>query len=257
MNLDNIKAKIKKKIQNIIYPNGNFVYLSALNMVAAMQNKKTFGSLKNCFQGKKVVLCGAGPSLNKYRPIEGALHIALNRALLYERVNFDWFIATDWVGIDFMQDEIINYNCLKFLGHPEGAPSERIIPESFRIKCGAKKFYTDHYIYMNGYNSNFIIDIDCMAIGNMPNIAIEAMQIALFTNPAELYIVGCDASQGHFKGGDKKAEVIAMEKCVGADESIVKWREVKAVADTYYPDTKIVSVNPVGLKGIFEDIYTI
>ena len=34
-----------------------------------------------------------------------------------------------------------------------------------------------------------------------------------------------------------------------------KWKEIKEFADIYYPDTKIIVINPVGLKGVFTDIY--
>ena len=34
-----------------------------------------------------------------------------------------------------------------------------------------------------------------------------------------------------------------------------KWEEIKAFALTYYPETEIISINPVGLKGIFKDVY--
>ncbi len=31
---------------------------------------------------------------------------------------------------------------------------------------------------------------------------------------------------------------------------------MKGFAKTYYPETEIISVNPVGLKGLFHDVYT-
>lgn len=40
-----------------------------------------------------------------------------------------------------------------------------------------------------------------------------------------------------------------MNKLIG------NWIMLKKFAETYYPDTKIISVNPVGLKGIFTDLY--
>ena len=106
-----------------------------------------------------------------------------------------------------------------------------------------------------------VCDIDKMAIGNMPNIALSAMQIALFTNPSTLFIVGCDASQGHFVqpeslSGDRvKKHETDIKKSVSGDMTIKKWMEVKEFADAFYPDTEIVSVNPVGLKGLFKDVY--
>ena len=32
--------------------------------------------------------------------------------------------------------------------------------------------------------------------------------------------------------------------------------KLKQIRDTYYPEVEIVSINPVGLKGMFHDVYT-
>lgn len=235
-------------------------YAVAYSGAAALINMETFKDIKNCNNGKSIVLCGAGPSLKKYKPIENALHIALNRALLNENVKYDWFIADDWDGIDFMQSELINYPCKKFFGHQIGC-MEREIPESFRIKCNARRYYTDSFI-VDGFKSDFICDIDKMPLGNITNIALSAMQIALFSNPKEIYIVGCDAtSDGHFVDSpnitdeQKKRQINDMKMAVAGDDVIKLWLKLKKFAKTYYPDTEIISVNPVGLKGIFKDVY--
>lgn len=235
-------------------------YSMAYSNAAALTNKETFSDIKNCNKGKSVVLCGAGPSLKKYKPIEDGLHIALNRALLNENVKFDWFIADDWDGIDFMQNELEQYDCIKFFGHQIGC-IEREIPESFRLKCGARRYYTDSFI-VNGFKSEFICDIDKMPVGNITNIALSAMQIALFSNPDKIYIVGCDAtSDGHFVDSknisdeQKKRQIEDMKMAVSGQEVIKLWLKLKEFANAFYPDTEIISVNPVGLTGIFKDVY--
>ena len=103
-----LKRKINQKMMDLKYSN-------SFSVAAAMCNAETFGPLKGCNRGKDVVLCGAGPSLNQYLPMEGKLHVALNRALLNERINYDWFIADDWDGIFFFKDVIENYDCIKHL----------------------------------------------------------------------------------------------------------------------------------------------
>ena len=171
-------------------------------------------------------------------PMDDVIHVALNRALLYEKVHYDWFIADDWDGVEFFKDELLNYDCQKFFGHQICGADERQIPESYRIMC-----------------------IDKMAIGNMPNIALSAMQIILFTNPSCIYLVGCDASQGHFIVPDSiddeqlKRHEKDLKMAVSSDKVIQKWHELKKFAGVFYPDTEIVSINPVGLKGIFKDVY--
>lgn len=236
-------------------------YIEAVNHAASICNMKAFHDIKNINTDKEVVVCGAGPSLKKYQPLEKALHVALNRALLNEKIKFDWFIADDWDGIYFFKDQLQEYECKKFLGYQPNGAIERIIPESFRIDCEAKKYYTDSYIMSNGFNSKFVCDIDMMAIGNMPNIALSAMQIILFTNPKRIYLVGCDASQGHFVQPDLidkktyKRHEKDLAAAVSNDKVIKKWIELKKFAGALYPNTEIVSINPVGLRGIFRDVY--
>lgn len=252
--------KIKQKIINERYNN---VYLNSVNIAACVTNRDTFGPLKNINQGKDVAICGAGPSLNEYKVIANTVHIALNRALLKKEILYDWFFAEDWEGISFMQEEIINYDCLKFLGrHVTGEPF-RQIPESFIIKANAKRFYTDSYMVRSGYDSRFVCDVDKMAIGNMPNLALTILPVVLFTNPKKIYLVGCDASQGHFVQPDKlsSSEIDRRETDLKMAVSsknqnvLQKWKEFKGFVNIFYPDTEIISINPVGLRGLFKDEY--
>ncbi len=236
-------------------------YIHAISVAASLANNECFSDIKNCNQGKEIAICGGGPTLQKYKPIPDVLHIALNRALLNENIKYDWFIADDWEGVYFFCDELLNYDCRKFFGHQIGSEYSRQIPESYRLACGASRYYTDSYMVADGFESRFTCDIDKMAVGNMPNIALSAMQIALFTHPKRIYLVGCDASQGHFIQTDNlDAKTIErheedLKMAVSSDRVIQKWLELKAFAQAFYPDVEIVSVNPVGLKGIFSDIY--
>ncbi len=220
--------------------------------------------MQNICEGKEIVVCGAGPSLQKYQPIEGAIHIAVNRAFMYEKVDFDYIFSQDYEGLYMVRNELINYrpdNCVKLLGTQYGLP-EKEIPESLVIKCKARRFITDSYIYGDGFKSKFIRDIDRLPIGNMPNVGLSVMQLALFMNPVRIYIVGCDISGGHFCNPNmSEKEIKDMNKMLDKTWSenhqrlLDKWKELKDFAKIYYPDTELVSINPVGLKGIFRDIY--
>ena len=42
---------------------------------------------------------------------------------------------------------------------------------------------------------------------------------------------------------------------VSSNRVIDKWKELKEFANAFYPDIEIISINPVGLKGIFIDQY--
>jgi hypothetical protein len=255
-----IKEKIHDKYCEMLY---KFHEISSINNSAAIIHQQTFLPYKNIMDGKSLVVCGAGPTLQKYQPIEGAYHIALNKAFLYDKVKFDFLFSQDFDGIKTVQQELINYRpdtCVKFFGHQNGTHKE--IPETLAIKCKAKRFYTDIAATLNGYRSKFVYDIDARPIGNLPNVGLSSLQFALYMHPAVLYIVGCDMSGAHFSDKNmSKKEVKAEEKELNShwksdqEKLINKWLELKQFAEIHYPDTKIISVNPIGLKGIFEDLY--
>lgn len=252
-----LKEKISARLSRMTVEN-------AINVRTGILHQETFSRLKNICAGKEVVVCGAGPSLQKYQPIDGAVHIALNRAFMYDKVQFDYIFSQDFDGIRMVQKELTEYRpgeCIKLLGHQLETPQKQI-PESLAIKCNALRFITDEYIYKNGYKSKFILDIDKQAIGNMPNVGLSVMQLALFMNPVRIYIVGCDMSGGHFTNPNMNAkEIDAMNKKLEKTWSdnyqklLEKWKELKQFAQCHYPDTEIVSINPVGLKGLFRDIF--
>lgn len=238
---------------------------TALSVSAAQLHHKTFLPYKNFCRGEKdIVVCGAGPSLQKYQPIEGAVHIAVNRSFLYEKVDFDFIFAQDMDGIRMVQDELISYRpdqCVKFLAQTT-VMNSKTIPESLAIKCNAHRFICDLYIYKDGYYSKMVCDIENRAIGGMPNVGMSVLQLALYMNPKRIYIVGCDMTGTHFADGNQTKQELAAEKkrhdsYWKNDQKILldKWREIKAFARVYYPDTEIISVNPVGLKGMFTDLY--
>jgi len=252
--------KIKSKIKKIILRNNRIAeYLQAASRV----NYNTFAKHKDENLGQEVVLCGAGPSFKKYIPMKNVKHVALNRALLNEKVKFDYFIADDWLGVNFMQEFLQNYDCVKFFGHQIG-DYEREIPETFARKCKADRYYTDSFMVQNGFESELVSDIDYMPIGNMPNIALSALQIVLYTNPKRIYLVGCDAStDGHYnKKVEAKVSKEQLEKqqkdlalAVAGNKVLACWEKLKNFIAAFYPDVEIVSINPVGLKGLFNDKY--
>ena len=258
-----IKDRIKVRALHLVQPGISYLLEMDRRVVAtALLHQRTFLPFKNICEGKKLVVCGAGPTLNKYIPIENAVHLGVNRSFLYDKVEFDYIFAQDWDGIKMVQPQLINYRpnqCVKFFGsYLLTTPKE--IPESFAIACNALRFNMDYYIHKS-FKSKFVKDIDRMAIGGMPNVGISVMQLALYMNPAELYIVGCDMSGAHFANGNHTKEQIKAEKKMleekwknDHDKLIAKWLEFKEFAALHYPSTKIFSVNPVGLRGVFEDI---
>ena len=76
-----------------------------------------------------------------------------------------------------------------------------------------------------------------------------AFEFALWCHPRRIYIVGCDCSQaGYF------AEDSHLHQALPVDGVIQEWKRMAEFAKRHYPVVEIVSVNPVGLKGLFKDM---
>ena len=141
------------------------------------------------------------------------------------------------------------------IGHQDGMLYEQI-PESKILEFNCERFYTDVHKARLSKTYNFSYDISTQPLGNFGTIAFPAMQFLLWTNPKRIYIVGCDSAPvGHFAG-----EELPSNKRALTDETypriVGQWKMFKEFAQLYYPDTEIISINPIGLKGIFKDVYT-
>lgn len=231
-------------------------------VVTAFMNQKAFSSYKNKYDGKSIVVCGAGPSLNYYEPIQDAVHIALNRAFLFEPVDFDYVFCSDFRGIKHISEELKNYqgkNCVKFFGLANNWEVGEI-PEDYVIACNGIRFSGGPWL---GENENFEVDISTYGLRHWPGTVFRAIQFAMYTHPAKLYLVGCDSTNnGHFNNlnlNNVEAESIdaSLKDFVNPEIGVAEcWLKFKNFAKLYYPDTEIISINPIGLKGLFKDVYS-
>jgi hypothetical protein len=80
------------------------------------------------------------------------------------------------------------------------------------------------------------------------------LQFIFWTNPKRIYLVGCDCNQkGHFNDQNEKGKEIIWSE--GLIEMIESYKNIKEFRNLFYPETEIISINPVGLKGMFNDAY--
>lgn len=218
---------------------------------------QTFAPFKYKHVGQNVVLMGAGPTVRYFEPLKDArVYIGLNRACLFDKVHFDYLFSIDKVGLVGCEKEFFSYDCVKFIGD-QNISKEYQIPENFGANDPSVKKYKTTHNYLPGYIAK---DIDTAAIYNSASVSVQAMQFALFTSPAKIYLVGIDcttASKQHFTGPTLDLKQLRNEDVACNDCAVISdWHRIKEFAEMYYPQTKIISVNPVGLKGLFEDIYT-
>lgn len=245
------KAKIKKFLEFKVRLSDRDL-LNIINV--ARKHEKAFAEFKGCYTGKKIAIIATGPSLNNYKPIDNLINIGVNKSFLKDDIKLDYLFMQDWGVGEYIEklDSPQYSNIIKFFGiapeylfdRSDTSLKYAIIPESIVIKYNARQYF-QHSSYLQS-EIKFYKDIETNYIECGGTVALAAMQFALYTNPKEIYLIGCDCSNGHYikhSGNSKFTHLIKP------------WIKLKEFAEIYYPETRIISVNPIGLKGIFEDFY--
>lgn len=247
--LEAIRVKVEDGFKQLSINNQRLV-------TASVTNQKAFAQYRGAFRGKSVVLVAAGPTVNKFEPIKEAIYVGCNRAFKLDKIHFDFLFSIDKAGIDQFYDEFFAYDCIKFIG-------DQNLGEHYQISENKIPINEKTYRYITNAGTtiptDYPLDISTSPLHNPPTVSLQALQFILYTQPSKVYIVGVDCTvgtKGHFVGKNadntKRKEDVSFMDRVNIDE----FKKFKQFAKTYYPDTEIISVNPVGLKGLFKDIYT-
>ena len=237
-----------KKLDNV---NKNIIdfqkYMEALELARKI-HKDTFLKYKDIYANKDIVLIGNGPTAKNYIRINNAIHIGVNRAFYLENINLDYLFLHDGQDIELL-NEADKYNpntCTKFFGYIDRRFHDYkpvSIPNKYYKN---KKMYivnSEHFIY-----DNFVYDITSFPLGEYGSVIFSALQFIFWTNPKRIFLVGCDTvNNGHFYNNESDLLIDFIFK---------GWNRVKEFRNVFYPDTEIISINPIGLKGMFKDIYT-
>lgn len=248
------QMKIAKRVEDI------FVNMQVLNQVQNMH--RTFLQYKRAFEGKDVVLYGAGPTVKDYIYIDDAIQIGVNGAINLENVQLDYlFVHDHMIANKEMNDRLDNYGggvCKKFYAILPHRQVRRIqdkilvnrIPQYHIYNANATPFLLEDV-----FGNKWAVDIDNEPFGDFGGAVFSALQFILYAHPKRIFLVGQDCNKGYFY---KSKEIEIKEGCIAGDNSGKTWgyQKFKEFAEQMYPDVEIISVNPVGLKGLFKDIYT-
>lgn len=255
LGLNNRKEKISvQNIENKIQTlENNLNRVIQTNLSTFMLHQKTFLQFKNKYNDKEIVILATGPSAKLYEPIKDAIHIGVNRAFELNK-NLDYIFIQDYSGkTSEYIGNLCNYNpenCVKFFGLTDewiDYPN-RVIPETYALKANALRYRTD-WANISNFKSEFTYDISSQPLGCFGSITFPALQFALWTNPKKIYLVGCDCTCEGYAYNAKESNELVVDYVIEA------YKKFKEFANRYYPGTEIVSINPIGLKGIFKDVY--
>lgn len=215
-------------------------------------HRRTFQKYKNCNQGKDVVLIASGPTLNHFMPIKEAVYVGVNSVAGYNSVQYDYLFFQDFMHPQAREilRQISDYQgAKKFYGISQEIISRNwVVPESAAIRDHAERYYVISQWKFPPVH--FPYDIANEPLGDCGSVSFAAMQFILWTNPRRIYLAGQDVSSSYW---DKTASHISSR---GINNIMRGWREMKKFINTWYPDVEIISINPVGLKNMFKDVYT-
>lgn len=215
-------------------------------------HSKTFPKFKGCSKGKDIVLIASGPTLTFYEPpcnTNKTDFIGVNKVCKNEKIKLDYIFAQDYFSVKDYIDDIINYPAEIFLGSfllnsTFSWINKCIIPQKYLNLRNINRYISDY-----GKNLGYPYIENC-GLMDFGSTVFPAIHFAFYTNPDRIFIVGCDCSDvGYFDGSSRNPNVSLVPLING-------WKKIKEYRDTYYPDTEIISINPVGLKGMFKDVYT-
>lgn len=244
---------LRKTTQKLDEIKGKLIYKIEEQNEISVVNTRAFKEYKNCFYNRDVVLVATGASLNKYKPIKDAIHIGVNNVYKNPNVLLDFLFLQDGRPeyLEKKFEGLQDVKCKIFIGllPMSDVRQETVFPEYYRLGKNVSDFILDSY----ETDRKIYKDICNHAVSGWLSVTFSALHFAFFTYPKRIFLVGCDvAPTGHFDGD-------VVEKCIIdgdlADRMKKGYQLMKRFGEIYYPDTEIISINPVGLKGIFKDIY--
>lgn len=245
-----MNVKILNRLDDIYY---NMQVLTQVPVV-----HKYISQFKGINEGKDVVCIAPGPTIKYYKPIKDVVHVGIN-GVFRNFTNLDYLFLMDYFVTDSkLNEEIDSFKpdtCKKFYSI---LPQRRIqflnrnfyftdrIPESNFIKANAYPLLMEDV-----WHGKLAINLESEPVGDWGGSVFSALQFIMYTHPKRIYLVGNDCSKGRSYETYKEGEDVP-----DYTNRIEYMRSFKDWADRIYPDVEIISINPVGLKGIFKDEYT-
>jgi hypothetical protein len=224
----------------------------------AAVNSAAFDRYRDAFRGRDVVLVGSGPTLAHYEPIEGAIHIGVNSAVADLRIPLDFGFVQDFVhkdGSNLPSAELFDTaraGCTFFFGVVAHPRRYRMIEasQSLTARAGAVRYFVDA-----SPSTSVEYDIRFNPLADFFTVAFPALHFALFTNPRRIYLAGCDTTYfGHSDGTPQPGTGAQIR--LHLTKRIDGFRMMRDFARRVFPETEIVSLNPVTLAGLFTDEFT-
>lgn len=212
----------------------------------AETHKRTFPKYKDSLRGQDIMVVACGPTANFAPILPNIKHLAVNRSITIKKYHFDFCFMIDYPAVQEFISMTFDYGCVNFFGkYVYDRCSAYSIPDSIAELAHAERFYSEVPVATHAYH-----DIEYFPLTDFGTVVHCALSFLFYTRPRRIYLVGCDtANTGYF-------EKNVFQKPININLLKSGYVKLKQIRDIYYPEIEIVSINPVGLKGMFSDMYT-
>ena len=210
---------------------------------------KVFEKYKDIHKGKTAALFGSGPTANLYKPIDGVdINVGCNfigdLPLFDQRkensILLDYYFFGDRgrsMGKNFKVKSAKFGAC-----EVNGSPHPLHYSEGEVLALGA------HHMSVNNDNPTFEIDISEKPTHGQ-SVIFHALNFLLYAGLSKIYIVGCDCNDRVCFDN----RPIINSGNGSYDMYKTGWISAKNFIEQNNLDISIISVNPVGLKGLFKE----
>jgi hypothetical protein len=231
------------------------------------KHNKDFIRFKNIHSGRDSIVFCTGPTLNKFNfksfP-KDTINVGVNKIYKSEHISkvLDYYFFGSHYHIDTPHRNGIH-------SLRESNPSAMFLSSTFTAKFGDGRETGLGNINKRASDMIGALPFEVGAPNSGPgldwvkeidkhpfyggSIAFPAVQFLLYTGVKRIYLVGCDLgnSNVHFHNSDKPTQ-----RNDGASSFYLSgWKKLPNFLKNNYPNTEVITVNPVGLKGIFGEIY--
>lgn len=221
---------------------------------------KYFIKYKGCNRGKDIFCIAGGPTVKyfNHKAYPKALKCGVNGIIALVD-NLDYLFVEDTFvrdrNVDKEIDEYKGNNCQKFYGLlPHRRVRELNKVEHFTDRIAPMRICSagaNVFLIADIVREKWATDLEVEPFGDFQGAVLSALQFLLYTHPRRIFLVGNDCSDGEIAYHSDRAPAN-----INHSGKIRCYRSLKKFVTSTYPDIQIVSINPVGLKGMFRDVYT-
>jgi len=215
-----------------------------------------FKPFENIHSGKSAAVIGCGPTLSKYDGSKNIIHIGCNEMIYSPELKLDYYFVGDaqtgWPERNktFCKDPVTynNYKprIQKFVrDHPSSQCSILSvtggIPVDHAIHYDVCPPWFKNSKFVSERQEQFQKDIVNNYMYSKMSITWEMMQFALWTGVERIYLIGHDCS---YAKGSVHNPHIRNYGGTPRVSLITKWKDMKEWIERFYPDVKVMCINP-------------